>query len=155
MIDGQVEPLGIRPTHQFESLPLDDDIEVGRQDINRVGFHRHVVFDLPHGHGGGPSHQLAQLALVPWIEVQHHDKGHAGVDRQMFEEIHDRFEPPGGSAHSHDWERQASIGHGIAREVVRGNGGSRLLDRLERFCAASGTIPGPTDELWCSGTFAR
>jgi len=63
-----------------------------RQQVDRVGLHRHVVLGQPHRHRRAPRQQLVHEALEIRRQMLQDDEGHAGVGRQVAEQPFERLE---------------------------------------------------------------
>ena len=153
MIDGHVQPLRFRPANQVEFFLCDNHVKVGRQNIDAVGFDRHVVLDLVHWHGCGARHQFGQLALVAWIQMKDHDERHPGVHRKMFQQIHHGFEAAGGSSHSHDGEGQPFVGRRVRSKVVSRSCSRGFANRVQRL-DGGGVLARRQSRAGLSGAFA-
>ena len=69
-----------------------------------VGLDGQVLRRLQDGQVGDPGQQVAQLALVLGVEVLHHHDGHAGVLRQVREQVAECLQAPGRGPNPHDDE---------------------------------------------------
>ena len=78
-------------------------------------------------HVGGPGQELGQPALMAGIEVLDQHEGHAGLRRQMGEELGEGLETPGGRAYPDDGKR--AFGPLLVRRIERRVGFGWLIHR--------------------------
>ena len=101
-INRPMRPGGLRARLKFQSAVGDDHGSVGRNDIHVVGLDWQVVTDLAHRHRSSPGQKLSQRAGVRRIQMLHQHKTHAGVGRQMLQQLCEGLQPASGCANAHD-----------------------------------------------------
>jgi hypothetical protein len=69
-----------------------------------IGLGARIVLYLGDRHLTYLGKQLSQMAGVFWIEVLNQYEGHAGIVRQMAEQLRERLQPAGGGSNADNWE---------------------------------------------------
>jgi hypothetical protein len=65
----------------------DGHVAIGRDHVDAVGCHGHLVLCLDYRHGGGALQDFGEYADVVWIEVRHQHESHAAVGRHIAKEL--------------------------------------------------------------------
>ena len=87
MIDGMMRRLPTLPGLKFQHAPSDGQVPVGRNDIDMVRLYPQVMGDIGNRHRRNSRENLGQRTLMIRIQMLHQDKTHAGIRRQMFEQL--------------------------------------------------------------------
>ena len=85
-------PGGFGPCGQPEAARLDDQVGVGRDDVDVVGHDGRLVDHLGDRHVRLAPQQLGEQARVLRVEMLDQDVRHAGVAGQVLEELGEGFE---------------------------------------------------------------
>ncbi len=72
-----------------------------------IGLNCHPLRGLFDRHRRGARKDLRQGAFLVRVQVYHEQESHAGIGRQRLEQLRDRLQPAGRSAHADDEERWA------------------------------------------------
>jgi hypothetical protein len=73
-----------------------------------IGFDAHAIRHLAYRHPGGSGQQFGEDVFVLGVEAPHKNEGHASVGRQVFEQLSECLQPPGGSAYADNGKILAS-----------------------------------------------
>jgi hypothetical protein len=92
---------------QVQAAVLNRERVRGADDVDVVGLDEHPVFDLLDSHRGALGEDFDKQTVAIGRQVKNQDERHAAVRTHRPEELHERFEPAGGTTHTHDEERQA------------------------------------------------
>jgi len=117
------------------STPMENrHVAIGRDRVDAVGHHRHLVSRLDHRHGSGALQDFGENADVVRIKVRHQHEGHAAVGRNIAEELLECFEAACGSAQADDGEACA-VRPLWFRCGLRGKFRDRFPDNLRSFAS--------------------
>lgn len=111
VVDGDAEPRYFLGLQQVQLVVHDGHVAVGRNHENRVRLHQHSVPHLHDLHFREAAQEIAQDALVRRIEVLNQDKGHAGVRRQVGEELLESLQTSGGCPNAHHVKPDRRLRH--------------------------------------------
>ena len=98
-VDRHVAAAG-RPGRGMKDSIGNAQIASRRNHINMVGLGASLAFHFGDGHCAGLGKQLRQMALVLRIEVLNQHECHAGIVRQLAEQLRERLQPAGGGAYA-------------------------------------------------------
>jgi hypothetical protein len=104
MIDRSMLPAGLRSRRQAQDALLDLHVRPGRDHVDTVGLHGHLIRDFGDRHAGRARQDLSEHTGVSGVEVLDQDEGHAGIGRQRLEHLLDGFKPARRSAGADDRE---------------------------------------------------
>jgi len=82
----------------------DPHVDVGRDDVDLVGFDAHAFSDLHDGHLAMGSEQFGQKAVVARREMLDDDESETELGGEAFEKLGAGLEPAGGGADAGDHE---------------------------------------------------
>ena len=92
---------------QLQHARANAQLGVGRYDVDVIRLDAQIVRDLAHRHDRGAREQLGQRTFVQRVKVLHQDEGHAGVHRQMREQLGESLQATGRGADADDRKRRA------------------------------------------------
>jgi hypothetical protein len=78
----------------------DAQIALRRDHVNMIGPGACLAFHLGDGHFAGFEKQFRQMALVLRIEVLNQHECHAGIVRQVAEQLGECLQPAGGGSYA-------------------------------------------------------
>ena len=128
-IDGSMRHMNLLARFEFQNAPHDAQARGARNDVDAIGLDRLIVDDLGHGERSGARKNLRQRAFMLRVEVLHEHEAHAGVGRESFEQLRERFQSAGRGA-------DADYGERRSRAVPAGF----LRGRVRRVNATSGVV---------------
>ncbi|MGB7760162.1 MAG: hypothetical protein WBL61_10045 [Bryobacteraceae bacterium] len=73
-----------------------------RNHVNVIGLSASLAFHFRDGHFARFGKQLRQMALMAWIEMLNQHERHAGIVRQMAEQLRERLQSAGGGSHANN-----------------------------------------------------
>ena len=123
-VDRQAQAAPLQRRHQRQRAAGDAHVAVGRDHVEVVGLHRHLVLHLDHGHGRAALQDLGQHARVAGVQVLDQHEGQAAVDRHQAEELLVGLQPAGRRTERDDAQRPGRRHAGTAR--ARGGQGRAL-----------------------------
>ena len=95
VIDRQVRTADLPAGSELQDTPGDGQDRARGDDVDLVGGDLPAVRRLRDGQAAGLAQQLDQVALVVGVEVLDQHERHAGLLRQLREELADRLQAPG------------------------------------------------------------
>ena len=103
-VDGHALAAGLLGNTQLQGAVKQGHVAVGRNDVDLVGLHYHLVLRFHHRYRRGPLQDFREDTGMAGVEMRHQHEGHATVRRQMEEELLEGFQPTGRRAQTDDRE---------------------------------------------------
>jgi hypothetical protein len=69
-----------------------------------IGLGARIALYFGDGHLAGLGKQLSQMTLVFRVQMLNQDERHAGISRQMSEQLCECLQSAGGGPYANDWE---------------------------------------------------
>ena len=130
IIDRQPRRLLAACLHPMNRAVEQRQVSSGRADVNVIRRKHRALCQFADRHRGMLGKQFRQQADMTGMLVRHDDQRHAEIDGHVVEQLLQRFESAGRSAHA-DYEQLVVIGIGLDRD--RGRRRARLLGTPLRF----------------------
>ena len=89
---------------ELEQATVDGEARIGRDGVNVIGPDAQIVGGFSHRQGGDAGEKSSESTFMLRIEVLHQHKAHAGIRRQMLQQLGKGFETARGGANADDGE---------------------------------------------------
>lgn len=89
------------PRADPEASPADFEVGVGSDDVEMIRLRRHAAFRHRDRHLRGSRQQFLEKAVLLRRQVLHQHVSHAGIGRQILEDLGERLEPARRSSYAH------------------------------------------------------
>ena len=109
--------------HELQSAVDNTHAARRRNHIHMIGLDCWFVVNLHDRHLRGAREDFRQGAGMRWRQMLHQHERHAGIHRQRFEQLRERFQPASGRANADDRERRSRCGFTSVFHDFPGGGG--------------------------------